>query len=199
MSVRIRHAALAALLFACATTVPASAQAGISGGLGLLAVQAQIGADPAPAGPPAQDTLQAVERILALWPRLVGTLPAGDPRYNSEDIGHITQCTGANYFLAKVMEGRMVSGMKKRGIKVPDNATGGNPRPVDRDRNGGVHRAVTRAQLEQLAIDTETVHAYFEAFAARSGKSRPVNENGLSVADWQRIRNTVKDAIPVNP
>lgn len=189
MPVAFRQVAVFALLLA-GSCVPVVAQAGIAGSAGtmaLLSVTADVTA--APQGEPSkEDALQAVERILALWPQLVGTLPAGDPRYNVGDIGHIAYCTGAGTLVRGVMVSRMVNGMKKKGITVPENATSGSPRPVDLDNNGGKARAVTRAQLELLAHDTDTVRAYFDAEVARTGKARPANPNGLSVADWTRIQ-----------
>lgn len=180
----------AALLVVCGR--PARAQAGMA--MGLLAVTADTSAAPEAATPlpTTKDTLEAVDRIIALWPELAGKLPADEPRYNWEDIGHIAFSTGSNTIVRSVMAGRMVSGMKKCGIKVPDDALSARPRPVDKDNNGGVKRNVTRAQLEQLQEDTDMVRTYMESVASKFGKKLPVNDQGLSVKDWERIKTLLK-------
>ena len=162
-------------------------------GMNLLAVTAQIGATPDP-GPSNPDTLAAVDRILALWPELVGVLPAGEPRYNGDDIGSIASSTGANFLVRPIMERRIIAAMSANGIAMPANPTSGSPRPIDRDDNGGKPRNVTRAQLEALEQDTALVRQYMSANADKLGPQPPVNPQGLSVADWQRIRASVARA-----
>ena len=179
-----------AVAFLVSFAAAANAQTAV--GMGLLAVEAAVSATPEEAAPSTADTLAAVDRILAIWPELVGTLPAGDPRYNAEDIGSIATATGAGFIVRKVMERRMISGMTAAGITIPADPTSGNPRPVDRDDNGGKARKVTRAQLEALETDTATVKSYFTSVAAKMGHQLPVNPQGLSVADWQRIKTLLR-------
>lgn len=196
MSVGIRQlvfSVFASVLFAAS---PAAAQSGIAGGLGLLAVQAQVTADPsaepAEKPPTTAEALAAVDRILELWPELVGTLPEGDPRYNAGDIGHVSTCTRVNFVIRKVMERRMIGGMEKNGITIPKDPTSGSPRPIDADTNGGKERVVSRARLEALQLDTDLIRSYFETVMAKIGKKAPVNPDGLSVADWKRIKVMLK-------
>lgn len=176
---------------------PAHAQTGVAGGLGLLAVQAQVTADPqAPAPPSTADTLAAVDRVLALWPELVGKLPKEEPRYNVADIGHTASCTGVNFVVRRVMVSRMIEGMQKSGITIPPDPTSGSPRPVDLDDNGGAKRKVTRAALEALQEDTDLIRRFFDACVAKGIHKDTAQPDGLSVADWRKIRKSVEELGP---
>lgn len=178
------------LLLTCAT---AHAQTGVSGGLGLLAVQAQVTADPeSPPPPSAADTLAAVDRTLALWPELVGKLPKDEPRYNVADIGHTAYSTGAGTIVRSVMVSKMIASMKEKGITIPPNPTSGNPRPVDLDDNGGTKRKVSRAALEQLKEDSDLIRRFFDDQIAKGKHEDTPHPDGLSVKDWQGIRASVE-------
>lgn len=176
---------------------PAHAQTGVAGGLGLLAVQAQVTADAeAPAPPSTEETLAAVDRVLALWPELVGKLPKEEPRYNAADIGHVASCTRVNFVVRKVMVSKMISGMQSKGITIPPNPTSGSPRPVDLDDNGGAKRTVSRAALEALQEDTDLVRRFFDACIAKGIHKDTPQPDGLSVADWHKIRKSVEELGP---
>jgi hypothetical protein len=161
----------------------------------LLGVDGQEGAGQAPAAAPAPtaaDTLTAIDRIIEIWPHLVGKLPEGKPRYNGHDIGHVVMSTGERLVTRRIMEMKMVRAMIACGIKLPADAhkyKEGETRHIDKDDNAGVERAVTLEQLEQLQEDTELVK---EFITKATGKKPPPHEDGLAVADWTGIRLVVQ-------
>lgn len=170
-------------------------------GMSLLAVQAQVEA-PAEAAaetpPTAQEALEAAGRIMTIWPQLVGTLPAGEPRYNPEDVGHLAYSIGLGALAKPVGERRMLKAFKECGVTVPENAQSwpkdGSTRVLDRDDNGGQKRDITRAQLEDMQGDSEIVKAYFASVEAKTGVKLPRNPNGMSMKDWQRIQTLLRTA-----
>lgn len=184
------------LVFACLVPSTVFAQSGMS----LLSVEssAEKGEEvEAAAAPSAAEALAATERILTIWPQLVGKFPAGEPRYNAEDIGHIARSSGIGALGKPVMERKMASGLKECGVDVPEDAlkhVSGQTRLADRDDNGGERRTIDRAKLEALKEDGDLVKAYFAAFEKGTGVKMTGNKNGMSVKDWERVRSLLKGA-----
>jgi hypothetical protein len=194
MPIKFRQVSIFLMILG-ATAGSASAQAM---GMTLLSVAAQVEAEPEATPPTASEALEATRRIMTIWPALVGKLPADEPRYNWEDVGHVARSIGLGALARPVGERRMVKAFKDCGLTPPENALtwpkDGTTRVADRDDNGGAERNVTRDQLEAMQGDSDVVKAYFASVEKSTGVKLPRNPNGMSMKDWQRVQTLLKTA-----